>query len=196
MKLSSVILLLALSTPLLAAEPARNTEKDKVVSARFLSDDLDTHIASLRTRIGINKREQGPFGLYQIPGRAPTLTEKLTKPVERTPFRSYVKKIEISVISAREKEFLVGARMFRLGQIFPIHSGNEKMRVKVVSVEPDRVVFKNLKTGEQAVKSMRETLPNGMTAHNGNLNVPGVTSRSNGEAAPLNLDNDSPPPVP
>lgn len=196
MKKLLVLFILTLPTPLFGAEPAPKPGKGKVVSSRFLDDDLDAHIASLRTRIGINRRDQGPFGLYQVPGKAPTLSEKLAKPVKRTPFRAYIKKIEISVISAREKEFLVGARMFRLGQVFPIHSGGERLKVQVVAVEPDRVTFKNLGSGEKAVKSMTTNLPNGMTAHNGNLRVPGVTSRSNGEVAPLELDNDSPPLAP
>ena len=158
---------------------------------RFLDGDVNDRVEELRKRLMIMKRDRGPFGLYQIPGKEPVVAAPITSRVQ-TPFSDYINRIQISVVNAKEKEFLVGARLFRLGQVFPIVRGGEKLSVQVASVRPSQVTFKNLKTGEVAVRRL-DALPAGITASAGKIQVRGVTPTNNGESEPLRLDFDSPP---
>ncbi len=166
---------------------------NKVVASRFITGEVAAHIADLKRRLAINRQELGPFGLYQVPGKTPIVSGPLRKKLQKTPFSDYINQIQISVINAREKEFLVGARIFRLGQVFPIVRGNDRISVRVESVSASRVTFKNLQSGDIAVRKLN-VLPDGVIANSGALKVRGVTETSPGQAQPLHLDFTSPPP--
>lgn len=174
------------------AGPVASPKEADVQPSRFLADGADDRILKMRQRLAINKRERGPFGLYQVPGKTPIFSGPMPKKSRKTPFNEFINQIEISVINAKEKEFLVGARMFRLGQVFPIVRGGERLSVRIESVKPSQVTFKNLQTGEIAQRRL-DVLPDGISATAGNIEVRGVTPNNRGEAAPLHLDFDSPP---
>ena len=162
--------------------------------ARFLSEDLDDRNAAMRKSLSIASRERGPFGLYQNPARTPVISQ-VAKEIRKTPFSAFINDIRISVINSREKEFLVGARIFRLGQVFPIIRNGERISVRVESIGSSQVAFRNLQSGEVALRRL-DTLPDGVTTAGRELRVRGVTSRSRGEAEPLRLESDSSPPLP
>ncbi len=188
--LSLTISLLAAKEPDAAASPAESVSSP----ARFLAGDLQDRIANMKKRLSIASSERGPFGLYQNPGRTPVISH-VAKETRKTPFSEFINGIKISVINLREKEFLVGARMFRLGQVFPIIRGGERLSVRVEAVESSRVTFRNLQTGEIALLRL-EVLPNGITASAGQFVVQGVTSRARGEAEPLRLESNPSLPTP
>lgn len=177
------------------AAPSESSQSDESIPTRFLADNLDDHIATMRARLAINKQERGPFGLYQIPGKAPIITGNFTKKARKTPFTEFINQIEISVINAQEKEFLVGARIFRLGQVFPIVRGGDKLSVQVVSVTPSKVLFKNLQSGETAARRL-DILPAGISTAGGKIEIRGVTPNNRREAEPLRLDFNSSLPTP
>ena len=207
MKALSILFLLSPAVAMAADVPAPELPKpapgavaspvkpSRGTASRFVDTKIDDHILSLKRRLAINKQEQGPFGLYQIPGKTPIIATTHRKVVQKTPFGDYINRIQISVINGQEKEFLVGARMFRIGQVFPIVSGGERISVRVESVDPSQVIFKNLQSGESAARKL-DVLPAGVTANAKVFQVPGVTPTRRGEEAPLNLDFDSPPPTP
>jgi hypothetical protein len=180
------------------ANPAQEGKDETVVSpTRFLAQGVgvDQRIEKLKQRLAINKRERGPFGLNQIPSKTPVDSGPLKDTLRKAPFHEFINEIQISVINAKEKEFLVGARMFRLGQVFPIARGKERLSVEIQSVSQSRVAFKNLQTGEIAVRRM-DGLPNGITASVRSLNVPGVTPNGRGERATLYLKDNTLPHTP
>ena len=190
----TTLLLLSSALGFSAEAPAAKAVAPVQTPARFL-EDVDDRIAKLRQRLAIADRERGPFGLYQVPGKAPVITSAVEQRVRKTPFNEFINEIQISVVNAKEKEFLVGARMFRLGQVFPIVRGGERLSVRVESVAPSKVSFKNLKTGEIALRRL-DVLPDGVTASAGSLRVQGVTPDGRVEAEPLRLEYTAPPRTP
>ncbi|MBJ07132.1 MAG: hypothetical protein CMO40_08485 [Verrucomicrobiaceae bacterium] len=195
--MKAISLMLFFATALVRAEnPAAppSSPGSGAAPARFLSKGLDERILALRQRLAITSRERGPFGLYQNPGRVPVINHAVPE-VRKTPFIEFIKGIEITVINAREKEFLVGARLFRLGQVFPVLRGGEQISVRVEEVAPSRVTFKNLQTGELAVHRL-DLLPSGVSAAAGQIQVRGVTPSNRGEVEPLRIEMDTPPVLP
>ena len=179
-----------------AGEPSSgsNSRPEIVTPARFLADTADDRIAELKRRLSIAGRERGPFGLYQNPGKAPVISRS-SREIPKTSFRDFIKDIRISLINSREREFLVGARLFRLGQVFPIVRGGEKISVRVEAVGRSRVTFKNLQSGEIAVSRL-DTLPDGVSAAGQPLRLQGITLRKKSEVEPLQIESNSPPPLP
>ena len=195
--MKATLLTLFLAVSLLAAkEPVAvaSSSGSGSIPARFLAQDLDDRIASMKKRLSIVGSERGPFGLYQNPGRTPVISH-VAKEVRKTSFSEFINGIQISVINSREKEFLVGARRFRLGQVVPIIRGGERLSVRVEAVGSSRVTFRNLQTGEIALRRL-DVLPNGVTANAGQFRVQGVTPRTRGEAEPLRLESNPSAPVP
>ena len=193
---TTFLILLLLSAVAVASEPASgaNSYSTSATPARFLSDTVDDRIAELKRRLSIAGRERGPFGLYQNPGKAPVISRS-SREIPKTSFRDFIKDIKISLINSREREFLVGARLFRLGQVFPIVRDGEKISVRVEAVGPSRVTFRNLQSGEIAIRRL-DTLPDGVTAAGQPLRLQGVTLRKKSEAEPLRIESNSPPPLP
>ena len=192
-----ILLTLLLGAALVSAEedaPADVSGAPDPAPARFLAEGLDDRILALRKRLAITSRERGPFGLFQNPGRVEVVSPVVAE-VRKTPFDEFINGIQITVINAREKEFLVGARLFRLGQVFPIVRGGEKLSVRVEAVAPSRVTFKNLGTGEVALRRL-DLLPSGVTAAAGQIQVRGVTPSNRGGTEPLRIELDSPPALP
>ena len=201
MKTISITILLTSSLSIAAegpttAPPASGAAEElTTVASRFLADGLDDRVLLLKQRLAINKQDRGPFGLYQVSGKSPTLSGPISKISRKTPFNEFINSIRISVINPKEKEFLVGARIFRLGQVFPIVRAGERLSVRVESVSGSQVAFKNLDTGEVALRRLN-IVPDGVTASAGSIDVRGVTPSGRGEVEPLHLDFDSPPPTP
>ncbi len=189
-----LITILLGSCLLVAEEPVAVSTAPGPAPARFLAEDLNGRIAAMRERLSIASRERGPFGLYQNPARTPVISH-VAKEVRKTPFSAFINDIRISVINSREKEFLVGARMFRLGQVFPIIRDGERISVRVESIGSSRVTFRNLQTGEVALRRL-DALPDGVTTAGRQLRVQGLTPRSRGESEPLRLESHSSPPLP
>jgi len=195
--MKAILLVLPLATSLVAAgEPVPVVSSSLPVGtpSRFFAEDLDDRIARMRKRLSIISRERGPFGLYQNPAKTPVINH-VAKKISKTPFIDFINGIQISVINPRKKEFLVGARIFRVGQVFPIVRGGERLSVRVEAVGPSRVTFRNLRTGEIALRRL-DVLPEGVTAAAGRFRVQGVTSRSRSEAEPLRLETNISPPAP
>ena len=195
MKATFLTLLLS-STVAVASEPTPVSAPhgEGPAPARFLSVAVDERIAEMKRRLAIAERERGPFGLYQNPGKTPVVSRS-SKEIPKTTFRDFIKDIRISLINSREREFLVGARLFRLGQVFPVVRGGEQISVRVEAVGPSRVTFRNLQSGERAILRL-DALPEGVTAAGKPLRLQGITLRKKSEAEPLRIESHSPPPLP
>ena len=193
---TTLLMILLCAAAAAAGEPSSgsNSRPEMVTPARFLADTADDRIAELKRRLSIAGRERGPFGLYQNPGKAPVISRS-SREIPKTSFRDFIKDIRISLINSREREFLVGARLFRLGQVFPIVRGGEKISVRVEAVGRSRVTFKNLQSGEIAVSRL-DTLPDGVSAAGQPLRLQGITLRKKSEVEPLQIESNSPPPLP
>ena len=193
---TTLLMILLCAAAAAAGEPSSgsNSRPEMVTPARFLADTADDRIAELKRRLSIAGRERGPFGLYQNPGKAPVISRS-SREIPKTSFRDFIKDIRISLINSREREFLVGARLFRLGQVFPIVRGGEKISVRVEAVGRSRVTFKNLQSGEIAVSRL-DILPDGVSAAGQPLRLQGITLRKKSEVEPLQIESNSPPPLP
>lgn len=194
MKTLSILFLLFPSLALAAGNSgaSKSAKESAAVPTRFLADSVDDRIAEMKQQLAINNQERGPFGLYQVPGKAPIIRNSVAKKVTKTPFSDFVNDIEISVVNSVAKEFLVGARIFRLGQVFPLVRGGEKLSVRVESIATSGVSFKNVDTGEIATRRL-DVLPPGVRTADNTNSVPGVTPVRRAEAEPLDLSSSSPP---
>ena len=193
---ATFLTLLLISGALAGSDPAPFpvSNSSGAAPARFLSETLDDRIAEMKRRLSITGRERGPFGLYQNPERTPVVT-RAAKEVAKTSFRDFIKDIRISLINSRAKEFLVGARLFRLGQVFPIVREGQRISVRVEAVSSSSVTFRNLQSGELAVRRLND-LPEGVTTAGRLLRVPGITNLKKSEAEPLRIESNSSPPLP
>jgi|GEM_PF-668210 len=167
---------------------------------RLIAGDVEAHLVGLRSRLAINGKERGPFGLFQEPGKEPkqpilTPSKRPEKQAE-IPFAAVINALRISTVIPDEKKFMVGARLLRVGQSLPLKVGGKTIRVEVVSVRIDEIVFRNLATNEEAVKRL-DLLPEGVGRGSGSIVVPGMTPiGGRGEEAPLEMDLGLPPEPP
>ena len=84
-----------------------------------------------------------------------------------------------------EKRFLVGNRTFKQGDQIPINFRNKPIRVQITEVNSRQIGFRNLDTGESAIRKL-DMLPAGMTPGHRGITAPGmVPDNSN---APLDLE--------
>lgn len=175
--------------PAAPAAPAAKagTSAVQVKPSRYLSTGHEEFLASMKQRLAISAKKRGPFGLYQVPGTAPAIptARKRTQQVA-TPFTDIVQALSISAVFADEQEFMVGSQVFRQGQVFSLLAGEEKLKVKVASVQATRVDLQNTKSGEVATKSL-DLLPDGVTAGVGGAILPSGVQQSQ-EAQSVRVD--------
>ncbi|GAA5476548.1 hypothetical protein Hhel01_00020 [Haloferula helveola] len=138
--------------------------------SRYVGLDLDAYLRSLSSSFEMRTRARDPFGRHQDPNFKPPAPKITRKPKpgqivkERaTPFPDIVAAIPITTIIPGKQKFLIGGQSYGIGQRLKLNTGkSEPLIVHVVSVETDRVTFRNGLTNELAAHTF-EPLPGGMT---------------------------------
>jgi hypothetical protein len=167
------------------SESAGNEVKPEPVDdkpSRFAGKDSATYTASRAAVFSMRTRATDPFGLIQDPNVKPVVRKIATRlPAERqaalppTPLSDIVKLIRVTTIMPGEKQFLVGVRSFSQSEEFPLVYRGKKMRMKILEVSAQKILFQNLDNGEKAAL-MTEMLPAGMIAGGDRIQPPGLVS--------------------
>lgn len=132
-------------------------------------------LVSQRESMPMLRRELGPFGLPQDPTRKVVKTKK--KNVAAAAFLNAIKAMNINLVDANDGKFAIGSREFRKGEMFPLIRGGRQFNTKVVRVNSDYIVFKNINSGEHVKKNLN-TMPSGMKKNGTFRSVPGVIMES------------------
>ncbi|MFD2257784.1 hypothetical protein ACFSSA_13970 [Luteolibacter algae] len=158
--------------------------------SRFAGQDVDPYIRARAAVFSMRNRATDPFGLFQDPNSAPKINKMANLPQRRpsalppTPLADIIKMIRVTTIMPGEKKFLVGTRSFKEDEEFPLRFQGSEMRMKVMEVTTQKIVFRNLDTGETAALET-EMLPPGMVAGGDKMQPPGMVSPV--ENMPLDL---------
>ena len=172
------------------APEAGGTVGGLIQPSRLIADSADQQVELMRSRLAINMKDRGPFGLNQDPGKVGSTID--LGPVRRrakkvvTPFIDVVRAVPVAAVFPAEQEFLVGYRSIRTGDTFPLVVRDEKISVRVESVHSRGVVFKNLKSGESATKRL-DLLPEGITPGGKIQLINGVTPAGESSKEPLHI---------
>lgn len=190
---------------LLSLAPAclPGAEPDKVptpVPTRMVTGDLESYIADVRSRLAINSKDRGPFGLFQEPGKEPKqpLLTQFDRPKKtaQIPFQTIVDALPVAAVVASEKMFMIGPRSVSVGQILPLVAGGRTVRARVESVRSSEIVFRNMADNDVAVKRL-DLLPDGVRiGGGGSIRPPGVIPDQPNVEVPLELDLGLPPESP
>ena len=181
------------------SESTNNEVKPEPVDdtpSRFAGKDIAPYTASRAAVFSMRNRETDPFGLNQDPNVKPVVRKIANKlPVKRqaalppTPLSDIVKLIRVTTIMPGEKQFLVGVRSFSESEEFPLIFRGKKMRMKILEVTAQNILFENLDNGEKA-SLMTEMLPAGMIAGGGKIQPPGLVSPLDNIPLELGSSND------
>jgi len=162
--------------------------------SRFAGELVEAYTLARAAAFAMAGRTTDPFGLLQDPSVKPpnrtpegSIIRRETLPP--VPLEEIIKLIRVTTIMPAEKKFLVGTRVFRESDEFPISFQGKRMRMKVVQVSSSKIVFKNLQNGETAILSTG-ILPPGMVPGNEAIQPAGLVSPA--EDLPLDLDSQNP----
>lgn len=163
------------------AEP-KEPEPVDTKPSRFAGQDIDPYVASRAAVFSMRNRDTDPFGLNQDPNVKPVIRKMASSsPIKRqaalppTPLADIVKLIRVTTIMPGEKKFLVGIRPFSESDEFPLVFRGKTMRMKVMEVSAQRIVFRNL-DNEETAPLETGMLPPGMVAGAGTMPPPGMVS--------------------
>jgi hypothetical protein len=158
--------------------------------SRFAGELVEAYTLARAAAFAMAGRTTDPFGLLQDPSVKP--------PPNRTPqgsvirrealppvaLQEIIKLIRVTTIMPAERKFLVGTRVFRESDEFPINFQGRLMRMKVVQVSSSKIVFRNLDNGETATLSTG-MLPPGMVPGKEAIQPAGLVSPA--DDLPLDL---------
>lgn len=169
------------------SEAAKNSQPNQRFEAAELyklsNAEREEWINSSRSKLTMAKRQKGPFGLSQDPGREVQAPKpKVAKRDYR--FLNAIKALKINGVQG--KKFIIGAQEYRQGQRVPLKFQQYKFNVKVVSVSRKGIIFLNTATGERIKHDLGRT-PNGVRWQDRIDNVPGVEP-ANDQPAPIEVN--------
>lgn len=181
-----------------------NTDKKKAAASAEIESNLTTpsrlvepaavvsYVKSYEAILSMRSRARDPFGQNQDPNAKPEIkapvTARNTKRVTSaaaTPLADVVKLIVITTIMPREKRFLIGTRSVKKGDELPVNFRGKKLRIQVVDVTSQQILFRNAETGETATHKL-DLMPAGMQPGNRGIKAPGMVP--NIPNAPIDLD--------
>ena len=184
----AVITLAIFATPSMAqdATDKADSENFKAMDAKFIKpEERVGWLDNMRSTLPIAKRDKGPFGLAQ--DASAIVAVKKAAPKRSDAFAKAINSMNITALLPGDNKFVIGSHEYFEGQVFPVILASRQFNVKILSVKIDKVLFKNMITGEKVTKNMN-TLPQGMTPNGSIESVEGVTRMGRGKPAPLNLD--------
>ncbi|MEI7910399.1 MAG: hypothetical protein WCK77_12240 [Verrucomicrobiota bacterium] len=179
-----------------AASAAPQAKATDSTPSRYAGNDIKAYVTALANQLAIRDRASDPFGQLQDPNAKPVVKPTLARPIRRATtaeppasLSDIVGRIEITTIMPRDKRFLVGSRSIGQGDKLPLSFHNKQIHIEVIEVSSQRIVFRNVETGELGVRQLN-LLPKGMTPGTHGLSAPGMVP-----ATPNNtLEIDSLPP--
>lgn len=153
--------------------------------------EIESYLKAISSLFLIRNREYDPFGMAQNPDAAPVAkpsifgnTTAVVTP-QATPFSEIVPLIVVTTFMPREKKFLFGSRLFKQGDLIPLKYRGKLLRVQILEVSSQQIIFRNLDTGE-TVSRRFNGLPAGLTPGGQGITVPGMTPDS--PNAPIELE--------
>ncbi|MEM9079756.1 MAG: hypothetical protein AAGC74_03585 [Verrucomicrobiota bacterium] len=185
---------IAFTWTLSSAVTAEEAGRDE--HARDSLAKLDEFVEDRRSSFAISGRAIDIFGLSQDPKTKPTQTlipmkKKKKVQVRRTPLTQILDSMKVSMVIPKHEKFSVAGRTIRKGQVLPVSFGKESMRLRVESISSEGILFRNMQTGELAMKETRR-LPKGVTIGDRSKAGKGIQSVRENEEAPLILSPDFP----
>jgi hypothetical protein len=155
------------------------------------TSETESYVKTVSAAFSILKRPTDIFGQLQDPDAKPIVKTpapgavKRIAPVQATPLSEIVRLLVVTTIMPGEKKFLLGTRSVRQGDQLPLNFRGKELRVQVTEVTSRQIAFKNLDSGETAVRKL-DMLPVGMTAGLRGITPPGMSQeRAN---APIILE--------
>ena len=134
------------------------------------------------------------FGLYQDPDfkpvikNVPTAIKKGPTNTVKKPLTEIIQGIKVSTIMIKEKSFLVGDSAYKEAEEFTItYQEGRTKRLKVIKVEPNQIIFKDLDTKEEATLKI-EVLPPGMLSGGDKIRPAGMSSSSEKKHIDLEIE--------
>jgi hypothetical protein len=177
---------------LAAADSAAPSESGDApsTSAHYALLNVDSYLTTLTARFSVRERTLDPFGLNVDPTTevAPATDTPRAVAVQaapRTPFVDIVNSIRVTAVMPSDKQFLVGSRTIREGDVLPLAIPEGTIRVRVLAVRADGILFENLE--DQSTATLRSQLmPKGMSRGADGIKVLGMQPDS--PTAPLKVD--------
>lgn len=169
----------------------------KIEPSRYAGDELPAYVRQLAASFSVRKRTTDPFGRYQDPNRvAPEPKILKANPGQRyqpeppMPFAQVIAGISINTVIPAKQQFLIGNRVFTVGDSVNLRLPNGKqLAVKVMSVNASRIRFLNVSNNETADLTLN-MLPPGMQKGAGKISAPGVDPDDS--EAPIDVQPTSP----
>lgn len=141
--------------------------------------ETESYVKTVSAAFSIRKRATDIFGQLQDPDAKPIVKTpapgalKRIAPIQATPLSEIVRLLDITTIMPGEKKFLIGTRSVRQGDQLPLNFRGKDLPVQVTEVTSRQISFKNLNSGETAVRKL-DMLPVGMTAGLRGITPPGM----------------------
>ncbi|MEO7099677.1 MAG: hypothetical protein ABI162_09975 [Luteolibacter sp.] len=193
---------LAPTSPPPKSEPAAKSKgknegaSTSITPSRFVGPaELDAYVNSLASSLSMRSRATDPFGQTQDPNVKQAPKNPVAKSSQRapqlqaTPFADIVRLLVVNTILPGQKRFLVGTRSFAQGEQIPLTYRGRQIKVQVVEVTSEHILFRNVETGETTALKMA-LLPPGVTHGIHGSTPPGmVADRPN---APIELEPSDP----
>jgi len=164
------------------AEPEAKAEF-KAMDAKFMSsEERAKWLVEMRASLPMANRATGPFGYTQTPGVL--VKKKKEAPKRSDAFVKAINSFQVTAVMPGEDKFVIGAREFKEGDVLPVVFQGKQIKVNIVSVQLDYILFKDMTSGEEAKLQMTK-MPSGMTRDTKITSVPGVTPAGRGKSEPL-----------
>jgi len=207
-KLKVIMVWIIATAPLAAKSPSATAAKTAPATAvapdpnapppsRYAGADLEAYVANLTAQFEIRNRATDVFGQLQDPNAKPVVKPKVARtPIRRTttepakPLSSIVDQIEVTTVMPKSKRFLVGNRSIAQGEKLTISHRGKQIQTQIMEVSSQKIVFKELETGEVAVRQLK-ILPQGMTLGTRGVTAPGMSPAN--ANAPLEVGASSSP---
>jgi hypothetical protein len=177
------------SVDLTVVNPATSALKTK--PSRYAIGNIEEYTAALMVDYSMKNRSIDVFGLHQDTdvkplNNTPNTTRKAPSHLPSVPLAEMIKDIKVSIVRMKDKSFLVGESFIKEGEEISISFKDGRAKnLKILKVESAVIIFKDLKSGEEAPLKI-EILPFGMATGDDRLQPAGMVQPNKNE--PLKLE--------
>ena len=158
-------------------------------SSTLMAEDRELWCDEMKSKLKMRKASKDPFGLaknYVKKVAAPKKVEQQNEVVNRD-FENTIQNLEIGVINAAKREFLLNSKTYQAGSIFNMKSLSLGIdfKVKVISVNSSGIIFEDMNSGKTSNKPIGGR-PAGFSSGSGIKKVDGI--RSSGEGGSVTVE--------